>query len=68
MMDQREFIVQLVVSSTHQYVVDARTEEEAIAQAEGMLEDEEYGDRLGFEIEISEAFSEPLEEEEEDDE
>jgi hypothetical protein len=66
-LDRREFNVQLVVTSTHEYVVTARSEEEAVSIAEGLFEDEDEGEITSSEVETADAY--PMDEEDlEDDE
>jgi hypothetical protein len=65
--EQREFIVQLVVITSLEYVVTARSEEDAISQAEGMYEDGDTGKTLSSDFESADAFpyrDEEIEEEE----
>jgi hypothetical protein len=66
MLDRREFVVQLVVTSTHEFVIEARSESEAVQHAEGMIEDGDYGTILDREVEMADAFaSEDVEDDEE---
>lgn len=58
--DNKEFEVELVVTTRHLYTVFARTPEEAISDAEGLLDDGERGEVMSSEIEASDAY--PIEE------
>lgn len=68
MLEQREFKVQLTVITAHEYVVTARTEEEANTTAEGMLEDGEQGVVLSTVVDQADAYPFTEEETEEEDE
>lgn len=69
MIGQKEWRVQLIVTTAHEYVVTARTPEEAISEAEGMLlEDEEAGEVMSREVENADAYPYTDEEYDEDDE
>lgn len=59
--DTQEYIVQLTVTSVHEYVVDATSEAEAVAIAEGRFEDEEFGVLVSFDVETADGY--PTEEE-----
>jgi hypothetical protein len=54
--DQKEFKVQLIVTTAHEYVVTARTDEEAISIAEGMLDDGEEGFILSSDVDNADAY------------
>ena len=56
-MFRKEFIVQLVVEATHQYTVNAVSEEDATSKAEALYEQEDCGTRLGFDVVRSDGFS-----------
>ena len=56
MFDQKEFKVQLIVITAHEYVVTARTDEEAISIAEGMLDDGEEGFVLSSDVDNADAY------------
>lgn len=58
--DNKEFEVELVVTTRHLYTVFARTPEEAISDAEGLLEDGERGEVMSSDVEASDAY--PIEE------
>lgn len=58
--DNQEFEVELIVTTRHLYTVHARTPEEAISDAEGLLEDGESGEVMSRDIEASDAY--PIEE------
>lgn len=68
MFDQKEFKVQLIVTTAHEFVVTARTEEEAVSVAEGMLDDGEEGNILSSDVENADAYpyTDQGDEEEED--
>lgn len=65
-MSNKEWIVQLTVTSTHEYSVVASSEEDAIAQAETMYEDGDQGDLLDYEIDTSDGFAQSYEDEGDD--
>lgn len=56
-MFKQEWIVQLVVEATHEYSVQASSEEEAIAQAEQEYETGNTGSLLGFDVQMADGFS-----------
>ena len=66
MLNARDFVVQLVISSTHEYNVVALDEEEAIAQAEADYGNGEFGEVLDYDVEMADAF--PTDEDPEDEE
>lgn len=51
-----EFIVQLVVTSTHEYSVHAHDEEEAVSKAEGSFDSGDVGERLEYDVESADAY------------
>lgn len=55
-LENREYEVELIVTRHHLYTQFARSPEEAIADAENLLEDGEDGDIVSTEIEVSDAF------------
>lgn len=61
MLDRREFNVQLTVTTTHEYIVTARSEEEAVSIAETLHEDGETGEIIASEVETGDAY--PMDEE-----
>ena len=56
MFDQKEHKVQLIEMKAHEYIITARTEEEAITIAEGLLDDGEEGFILSSEVEQADAY------------
>jgi hypothetical protein len=64
-MFKREYVVQLTVTSSHEYSVDASSEEEAVALAEECFEAGDGGLLVAYEIETADGF-EAGEAEEED--
>lgn len=68
--DKQEFEVELVVTRRHLFVTHSRTAEEAVSDAEMLLEDGDDGEVLSTDIEMSDAFpvgDEPREADEDDD-
>lgn len=64
MMDKQEFEVELVVTRVHLITTLSRSPEEAISDAENLLEDGDEGEILSVDIEAAEAFpvgEEPIE-------
>jgi hypothetical protein len=59
-LENREFEVELTVTSHHLYTTFSRSPEEAIADAENMLEDGDNGEIVAREVEVADAF--PLDE------
>ncbi len=66
MYDPKEFTVQLTATAQHTYTVIARTEEEAISAAEGLLDDGEFGEVSAPSIEYSDAWPSDEDQEEPD--
>lgn len=56
-MFKQEWIVQLVVESTHEYSIQATSEEEAIGLAELQYGEDDMGSVLGFDIQMADGFS-----------
>jgi hypothetical protein len=68
--DKQEFEVELVVTRHHLFTTFSRTAEEAVSDAEMLLEDGDDGQILSTDIEMSDAFpvgDEPREADEDDD-
>lgn len=58
-LENREFEVELVVTTRHLFTTLSRTPEEAISDAENLLEDGETGEVVSQDIESADAY--PLE-------
>lgn len=67
-MFKREYIVQLVVESTHEYSISATSEEEAVGQAELEYERGNVGSLMGFDVQMADGFLADGDPEEGDDE
>lgn len=57
MAEHKEWLVDLVVTSEHQYTVLARTQEEAVSIAEGLYDDGNEGFVTGVNVESADAMS-----------
>lgn len=55
-LENREFEVELVVTRRHLFTTLSRTVEEAISDAENLLEDGEEGEVVSTEIETADAY------------
>lgn len=56
MLERKEWRVQLTATSQHNYTIEARTVEEAISTAEGLLEDGEFGEVSAPSVEYADAW------------
>lgn len=68
-MEKQEFEVELVVTRTHLITTFSRSAEEAISDAENLLDDGDFGEVLTTDIESAEAFpvgDEPREDDEDE--
>jgi hypothetical protein len=55
-MFKREYVVQLVAEATHEYTINALSEEDAVSEAESRYTREDYGNRLGFDVVMADGF------------
>lgn len=53
---KREYIAELIVTTCHYFTVLARSPEDAVAEAENLLEDGETGTIISRDIETADAY------------